>query len=62
MVMERVTTATIPDVAKPVEQCCYCWYKLHGDRPYPEQWSSTICNPHSTWLVQRLARRQVVVA
>jgi hypothetical protein len=58
--LERMVTAAIPDVAKPVEQCCYCWHRLHGEKPYPEQWSSTICNAHSHWLVQRLAEQRAM--
>jgi hypothetical protein len=53
--LERMATAAIPVVANPVEACCYCWYALHDDTPYPEKWSSTICPPHTVWQLQRLA-------
>ena len=56
--IERMATASIPDVAESVEQCCYCWYRLHRDMPYPDAWSSTICAAHSAWILQRLAEQR----
>ena len=46
----HMTPARIPPVAAPVEACCYCWYVLHPVRPYPAEWSSTICTEHSAWI------------
>ena len=47
----------IPPVALPDETCMCCWYVLHADKPYPEDWSSTLCVGHDAWYkTQRLAR------
>jgi hypothetical protein len=62
MFIASMQPQTILTVVQPVEQCCYCWYLLHPQTPYPEEQSSTICNPHSAWLerqaLERRARRQ----
>jgi len=45
----------IPAAQAPVERCCYCWYILHPTTPYPEDWSSTICDEHSSWILIQYA-------
>lgn len=59
---EQVLAAMAPQnilvVTRPVEQCCYCWYVLHPQRPYPEAQSSTICEPHSAWILASLLERR----
>jgi hypothetical protein len=55
--LARMATSEILVVAKPIEACCYCWYTMHGDEPYPDV-SSTICEPHTAWVIQRLAEQR----
>lgn len=50
-----MTPARIPPVVAPIEACCYCWYVLHPTRPYPPEWSSTICAEHSVWVLSQHA-------
>lgn len=56
--MPRMETSRILSVAYPVEQCIYCWYLLNQETPYPEQWSSTCCQAHCSWLLEQLATRR----
>jgi len=57
-VTPALSPARIPPVALPDERCMCCWYVLHPDQPYPEDWSSTLCPGHDAWYeTQRLARR-----
>src|SRR6266568_6039726 len=57
-VLARMATPSIPLVAHPIEQCCYCWPTVHQSQPYPENWSSTCCTEHSTWLLAIAERRK----
>ena len=45
----------IPPVMTPVEACAWCWPLLNPGLPYPEQWSSTCCSEHSTWILAQHA-------
>jgi len=58
---KQTSAKLIPSVAAPIEQCAWCWPLLHPGKPYPEQWSSTICAAHSAWvLLQAAARRRAM--
>lgn len=46
--------ADIPAVGTPDPECMCCWYVLHPDQPYPEDWSSTVCQAHADWYVSQL--------
>jgi len=57
-VTPALAPALIPGVAVPDERCMCCWYVLHPDMPYPDEWSSTLCAGHDAWYeMKRLARR-----
>ena len=56
--LEQMKPENIPAVSAPVIDCCYCWYVVHPAMPFPESWSSTICDGHSAWLLAQLARRR----
>ncbi len=58
MRLEAMPPQDILIVAQPMEQCCYCWYTLHPGVPYPEEWSSTICPGHVTWLLAIAGERR----
>jgi hypothetical protein len=57
-VLAAMPVQSILVVAQPVEQCCYCWYVLHPQQSYPEAQSSTICEPHSVWILASLSERR----
>jgi len=64
----RMDTSKIPMVARPKEDCAWCWCAQHPDTPFPKQRSSTCCTEHQVWVLvqreairqQRAARREVV--
>jgi len=49
----------IPLSTTPLIDCAWCWPLLHPDLPYPEQWSSTICETHSAWMLERHVQLRV---
>lgn len=58
VVARDVTQVRSPMVARPIEQCAWCWPHVHPGQPYPEEWSSTMCAEHAAWmLAQSQARR-----
>ncbi len=58
MYLASIAPQNILSVVQPLEECCYCWYLLHPDLPYPEDWSSTICTNHENWILTQLAARR----
>lgn len=47
---------TIPSMAEIREKCAWCWPERHPGEPYPEEWSSTICQECSAHVVAERAR------
>lgn len=58
VVAQDVTQVRSPMVARPDEACAWCWPHVHPGRPYPAEWSSTICQEHSAWVLAQLAARR----
>lgn len=52
-----IPAAAIPVVAVPEPTCMCCWYTLNPVKPFPESWSSTVCEPHANWLLSRRRSR-----
>lgn len=58
-VIAQEVTQVCPMVARPSDDCAWCWPHLHPAQPYPAEWSSTICQEHSAWMqAQAAARRE----
>ena len=61
LVTPALAPELLPAVAFPYvadEQCMCCWYVLHPTLPYPEEWSSTVCEGHAAWYIEQLAVRR----
>ena len=52
-----ISARIIPIALHPVERCVCCWKNVHPRKPYPSDWSSTLCDVHREWTMEQRRSR-----